>query len=562
MNTVNLSLPAEKLTYWLVQDGDRNVLVQSKDGQYINYSWKQIDDEARRLMTFLRDHRLNPGDRVAILSKNCAHWIISDIALMLAGFVSVPIYPTANADTINYILKHSETKCMLVGKLDNWQNQMAGIPDKLIKISFPYPTMPTDHQWDDIIAHNEPARRVFPAKESDLMTILYTSGSTGDPKGAMHSYGSFTNSGKNVGAQLGANTHDRIMSYLPLSHCTERAYVESTMLSYGLGVYFVDSLETFSRDLSHAQPTVFGSVPRLWTQFQKKILTKLPSKKLELFLNMPFLRDIVKARIKKQMGLNASHTFISGSAPLSEKVIAWYNKLDINIAEGWGMTESFACGTCLKSGSASRIGTVSTALPGVEIVIAADNEILIRTESNMMGYYKDEEKTKETIDEDGFIHTGDLGELDNGYLSIVGRKKDIFKTDKGKYVAPIPIESDFADNEFIDQMCLMGTQLVQPVLVVNLSEHARNFSRRELEMSLTRTMEIVNQKLEAHAKVDAVIIAQQPWTTDSGELTPTLKVKRHVVEKSLLPIAQRVQKGGELALANCSERVFALKSVF
>lgn len=543
MNTVNLSLPAEKLTYWLVQDGDRGVLVQPKDGEYINYSWKKIDEEARRLMTFLKAQGLKPGDKVAILSKNCTHWIISDIALMLSGYVSIPIYPTANVDTIKFVLQHSESKLILVGKLDNWQGQVEGIPDGMTKVGYPYPTMPVDHEWDTIMADNEPATEIYPVKSEDLMTILYTSGSTGNPKGAMHTYESFVNAGKNVGAQLGATTKDRIMSYLPLSHCTERAYVESVWLNYGIGVYFVDSLDTFADDLSNGKPTVFGSVPRLWTQFQKKILTKMPNKKLRTLLKIPIINSIVKNKIKTQMGLDQSHTFISGSAPLSDKVIEWYSKLDINVAEGWGMTESFACGTCLKRGAQVRAGTVSTALPGVELVIAEDSEILIKTESNMLGYYKDEEKTRETINEEGFIHTGDLGELNDGYLSIVGRKKDIFKTEKGKYVAPIPIESDFGENEYIEQMCLMGTQLVQPVLVVNLSEHAGALDKSELEANLLDTLETVNQKLEAHAKVGAIIVAQQAWTTDSGELTPTLKVKRHVVEKEFLPVAQKVKRG-------------------
>lgn len=543
MNTVNLTLPAEKLTYWLVQDGDRGVLVQPKDGQYITYSWKQIDNEARRLVTFLRGQGLVPGDKVAILAKNCAHWIISDIALMLAGYISVPIYPTANAETIKFVLEHSESKLILIGKLDKWEGQAEGIPKDITRIGYPYPTMPVDHQWDDIMTDNEPATEIHPVKADDLMTILYTSGSTGNPKGAMHTYESFLNSGKNAGEQLNATPGDRIMSYLPLSHCTERAYVESTCLNYGMGVYFIDGLETFADDMAFARPTIFGSVPRLWTQFQKKILAQMPNKKLQFLLKLPIINNIVKKKIKKQMGLEHAHTFLSGSAPLSDKVIEWYSKLDINVAEGWGMTETFACGTNFKAGSKVRAGTVSMPLPGVDLVIAEDSEILIKTESNMLGYYKDEEKTKETINEDGYIHTGDLGEINDGYLSIVGRKKDIFKTEKGKYVAPIPIESDFGENEYIDQMCLMGTQLVQPVLVVNLSEHAGKLDKSLLESSLLETMETVNKKLEAHAKVGGIIVAQTAWTTDSGELTPTLKVKRHVVEKVFLPIAKDVKKG-------------------
>lgn len=542
MNTVNLPLPAEKLTYWFIQDGDRDVLFQPHDGKYLTYNWKQIQDEALRLVTFLKAQGLEPGDKVAILSKNCAHWIIADFGLMLGGFVSVPIYPTANTETIEYVITHSEAKAILVGKLDNWQAQQSAIPEEILKIGMPYPTMPVDHEWQDIMTSNEPSAEIYAAKESELMTILYTSGSTGKPKGAMHSVASFVNSGKNVGKRMQVKNDDRILSYLPLSHCTERAYVQSTLLNYGLKVYFVEGLESFAANMAYCRPTIFGSVPRLWTQFQKTILSKMPNKKLQTLLKIPFIRSMVKNKIKTQMGLDEARIFISGSAPLSGKILDWYSKLDINIAEGWGMTESFACGSVTGEGLEVRFGTVSQPLPGTEVLIAEDNEILLRTESNMMGYYKDEEKTKETVNDDGFVQTGDLGEMNDGYLSIVGRKKDIFKTEKGKYVAPIPIESDFGENEYIDQLCLMGTQLVQPALVVNLSPHAENEDKAVLEQSLLETLDKVNQKLEAHAKVGAIIVAQQAWTTESGELTPTLKVKRHVVEKAFLPIAQNVKK--------------------
>ncbi len=543
MNTVHLAMPAEKLAYWVENDGDRTVFYQPVDGQYQTFTWKQIDEQARRFLAFLQKQGLKPGDKVAILSKNTAEWIIADLGMMLGGFISVPIYPTANAETVKFVLEHSEAKAILVGKLDNWQGVVDGIPEGISKIGMPYPTMPVDHQWQDIMAQNEPSTEEHTPAPEDLMTILYTSGSTGNPKGAMHSYGSFANAGKNVGARLRASTSDRIMSYLPLSHCTERAYVESVLLSYGLNVYFVESLDTFADNLVYAKPTIFGSVPRLWTQFQKKILTKLPNKKLQLMLKIPIISGMVKNKIKKQMGLDQAHVCISGSAPLSEKLLQWYKKLGIEIAEGWGMTESFAVGSMIEPGKQVKFGTVSMPINGTEVVIADDEEILIKTESDMMGYYKDEDKTKDTINAEGYIQTGDLGKLEGGYLSIVGRKKDIFKTEKGKYVAPIPIESEFGDNEFIEQMCLMGTHLVQPVLVANLSEHAATESEDNLKQSLLATMEAVNQKLEAHAKVGAIIVAKQAWTTESGELTPTLKVKRHVVEKAFLPIAQNAPRG-------------------
>ncbi len=543
MNTVHLPLPAQKIAYWVEHAGDFKLLHQPINGEYHTFTWKEIDCEARKLVTFLNAKGLVKGDTIALLSKNAAHWMIADFALMLGGFVSVPIYPTANEETITYVLEHAECKAIVLGPLDNWQSQANGIPASTFKIAMPYETMPADYQWKDIMATHSPCETTHQASPSDLMTILYTSGSTGKPKGAMHNYGSFIAAGQNIGARMEVHQEDRSLSYLPLSHCTERAYVESAMLSYGSQIYFVENLNTFSDNMAHCRPTIFGSVPRLWTQFQKGILSNMPNDQLQELLAAPESANVVKQKIKTQMGLQDARLFLSGSAPLSEKVLEWYRSLDINIAEGWGMTECFACGSSHVPGSEVRFGTVSQPADDADIIIADDGEILIKTESNMMGYFKDEEKTRETINAEGYVHTGDLGQLKDGYLSIVGRKKDIFKTEKGKYVAPVPIESEFGQNEFIEQICLMGTQLVQPVVVVNLSAHSATQDRSKLDESLIQTMNAINEKLEAHAKVGAIIVATQTWTTESGELTPTLKVKRHVVEKEFLPLAQTSERG-------------------
>lgn len=543
MNTAHIALPKEKLAFWVDKMGDSDVLFQPINRQVETYTWKDISDQAYRMVGFLKAQGYQPGDTIAILAKNCAHWIIADFALMLGGFVSVPIYPTANQETISYILEHSECKAIFLGKLDDLSAAENAVPDHILKIAMPYETIPCDHQWQSIIDSNEPDYDVPEVKEDDLMTILYTSGSTGNPKGAMHSYKSFVLAGKNTGASIQITPEDRILSYLPMSHCTERNYVCSIFINWGFQVYFVESLATFAEDLAFAKPTLFGSVPRLWTQFQKKILQKIPNNKLQFILKVPVLNKIVSKKIRKQMGLDKANAFISGSAPISRKLLEWYRGIGIDIAEGWGMTETFACGSMPKKNKEVRFGTISQPSFEVDIKIAEDDEILVRCTSNMMGYFKEDEKTKEALNGDGYIHTGDLGKLEDGYLTITGRKKDIFKTEKGKYVAPIPIESDFGENEYIELMCLVGTQLVQPVLLVNLSDHAKGLPKDELNASLGDSLNKINQKLESHEKVGGILVVESPWTTESGVLTPTLKVKRHVVEERYLDLAKDVSHG-------------------
>lgn len=545
MDAAKIDLPIDKLKYWAKNYPERQVLFQPINGKLHTYTWQQILEQATTVASKLVSLGYEPGDKIALLSKNVAEWFIADFAIMMGGFVSIPIYPTANAETIAYVLEHAECKAIFIGKLDDFGPQEAGINTKVKRIDMGYPTMQTEVSWSDCIAcESEFAEPVV--KPDDVMTILYTSGSTGMPKGALHSYRSFVNTGLHLGMRVGTTPEDRSLSYLPLAHCTERAYVESTFLSYGAQIYFVESLDTFNRDLVCCSPTVFGSVPRLWTLFQKGVLQKMPQKKLDLLLKIPFVSSLIKKKIKAGLGFSDARIFLSGSAPISEKILEWYQKLGINIGEAWGMTETFAAGTTPRMDKPAKFGTISLPTEGVDLRIADDGEIVMKTDSNMLGYYKDDAKTEEAL-VDGFVQTGDLGELDSeGYVKITGRKKDIFKTEKGKYVAPVPIEKLFAENEYIEQMCLMGTTLKQPVLIVNLSQSGKSQDRGLLTESLETTLAHVNQSLEKHETVSHIIVAGSDWTAESGELTPTLKVKRHVIEKVFLSQAQSCEGEGKI----------------
>lgn len=541
MSAASINLPIDKLKHWAENHPEREVLFQPIKGELHTFTWQQILDHATAVACKLRLLGYEPGDKIALLSKNCAQWFIADFALMMGGYVSIPIYPTANAETVKYVLEHAECKAIFIGKLDDFASQEPGVTAGIKRIDMSYPTMSCEVSWADCLATE---KTTFDAQVTSdtVMTILYTSGSTGQPKGAVHSYRSFVNVGIHLGKRVGTTQNDRSLSYLPLAHCTERAYVESTFLSYGAQIYFVESLETFSTDLQRCSPTVFGSVPRLWTLFQKGVLQKMPQKKLDLLLKIPIVSSLVKKKIKAGLGLSDARVFLSGSAPISEKILEWYQKLGINIGEAWGMTETFAAGTTPRLDRPIKFGTISLPTEGVDLQIADDGEILMKTDSNMLGYYKDDAKTAEALI-GGFVQTGDLGELDpDGYVKITGRKKDIFKTEKGKYVAPVPIEKHFAENEFIEQMCLMGTTLKQPVLIVNLSQHAQSQNKVLVAESLEATLLRVNTKLEKHELVGHIIVASSDWTPESGELTPTLKVKRHVIEKAFLSRAQQSQE--------------------
>ena len=514
-------------------------LCQPKDGVYYQLTWGQVADQARRIATALHAIGIKPTDHVGILSKNCAEWFVADLAIMMAGCVSIPIYGTANANTISYIVEHSACKAIFVGKLDNWKQQSEGVPPGIARIAMPYETMEAQHHWNDLLENHQPMAGQQSLAADQVMTILYTSGSTGNPKGAVHTYHNFLFAGQRIGDQLGAGPNERILSYLPLAHCTERAYVEASTLIHGGQVWFVESLESFSDNMRATRPTFFGSVPRLWKRFQLGILQEIPARKLKRLLRIPIVSWAVRRAIRKKMGLQDARWFMSGSAPIAPSLLQWWADLGMPLSEGWGMTETLAYGAMLPSGGKIKIGTIGKVAPDSEIKVSAQGEILIKTGALMTGYYKDPERTAAAITSDGFLRTGDVGDIDSeGYIRITGRIKEIFKTAKGKYVAPAPIESKICRNAQIEQACLVGSGMKQPVALIELSNLAGKLNRVQLTEQLEETRQQVNLMLESHERIDRFIVVKDEWTVESGLLTPTLKIKRNILEKRFTKIAE------------------------
>ncbi|CAD7534139.1 MULTISPECIES: AMP-binding protein [Aeromonas] len=525
-------LPLEMLYQWERQCPDRVYLRQTINREYLDFTWGEVADEARRMVTALRQLGLVAGDKVALLSKNCAQWFIADLAMQMGQYVSVPIYPTANVDTIEYVLRHSEAKAIFVGKLDDWKSQEAGVPAELLRIAFPYDTMPAAHQWDDLLEQHEPIPDSPVQAPDSLLSLVYTSGSTGKPKGAMLSVERYAWSCEKLVEAVGLCEQDRGFSYLPLAHITERVYVYGGSLYGRAEIAFPESLDTFIEDVKRCRPTVFISVPRLWAMFRIKIHEKLPQKKLELLLKIPFVSSLIKRKLQKGLGLDQARVLGCGSAPVAPALLEWYHSIGIEITEAWGMTENHAFSTLNYPFRADKIGTVGKAGPGVTIKISDEGEILCRCEGMMLGYYKDPEHSREAIDEEGWLHTGDMGKLDReGYLTITGRMKDVFKTAKGKYVAPVPIEGLLGQEPIIEQLCVIGYGMPQPVALVQLAESAMKGDRNQVNAQLEAARNRVNEQLESHAKIRGILVVKSPWNIENGVLTPTMKIRRHLLEQ-------------------------------
>ncbi|MBX2848825.1 MAG: AMP-binding protein [Acidiferrobacterales bacterium] len=528
---MSIKSPLEMLYHWEKTTPDTIYLRQPINGKYREYSWADTADQVRRVASELLSLDLETGSKVAILSKNCAEWFIVDLAIMMAGHISVPIYSTAGQETIQYVIDHADCKAIFIGKLDNTADQVAAIPKNLTKFAFPYPNIPADKQWEEIIVKKPFSESPIPNMDS-TMTIIYTSGSTGKPKGVVHSYASICWAGFHSIQQLDVNNKDRWMSYLPLAHITERVLIELSSIYSSSRVDFLESLETFARDINATRPTLFISVPRLWTRFQMGVLANLPQKKLDFLLKIPLVSSLISKKIRVKLGLNQARLTASGSAPISLATMQWFQNIGINISEGWGMTENSAYGTHCVPFRADKMGSIGRAYDGVDIRIADDGEIQVKAPCNMIEYYREPDKTKNAFTDDGYLHTGDKGTMDSdGYIKITGRLKEIFKTAKGKYIAPVPIESKLMANSLIEQICVTGSHLKQPIALMVLSEAAAKYSDEEVNASLLATLEEVNTTLESHAVLDALVVMQEAWTVDNKLLTPTLKVKRHVLEE-------------------------------
>ncbi|MCK6186636.1 AMP-binding protein [Pseudomonas sp. EYE_354] len=500
-------------------------------GQVQALSWGDAAHQARCAAHWLRAQALPQGSHIALISKNCAHWIIADLAIWMAGHVSVPLYPNLTAESVAHVLNHSEAALVLVGKLDDWPAMAPGVPHGLPTIGLPLcPPGAFDFSWTDLQAcapiNDNPA-----PDAGDLATIIYTSGTTGLPKGVMHSFGALGFAATYGTELFGLGEGDRLLSYLPLCHVAERMFVEMASIYTGQTVFFAESLETFLTDLRRARPTALFGVPRIWTKFQLGVYARIPQKRLDTLLSLPFIGKRVGHKVLAGLGLDALRIALSGAAPVPEALLRWYLRLGLDVLEVYGMTESCGYSHVCRPGQ-QKIGWIGMPCPGVEVRIDASGEVQVRSGATMLGYFKDPEKTAETLTADGFLRTGDKGEQDaDGRLRLTGRLKEIFKTSKGKYVAPAPIENRLAEHAHIEQVCVVGDGLVAPIALCVLATVGGD-DRQAVRNSLERWLEQVNQGLDKHERLRQLVVVKDNWAVENGFLTPTLKIRRAIIEST------------------------------
>lgn len=524
----------DNFLHWAKHTPKNLYLRQPIEDRYLDYSFERSASEVKKIAQFIQNNLKDGPRHVGIMSKNSAHWILSDLAIAAADAISVPFYATLTKDQLNQVLVHSDCQLLIVGKLDHWDKIKDGIPEHILQIHTPESSEKTGYQWTELLQNTTEIELTPTPTPSDISTIVYTSGTTGMPKGVMINNGGIE-AGINMARKIALldTPETRFISYLPLCHIAERNFVEFAATAAGGTIYFVENLDTFSRNLASARPTHFLAVPRIWSKFQEGILLKIGGqKKLDLLLRIPILNKLIRKKIQKGLGLDQNILAVTGAAPITPELLTWFQKLGIFIQEAYGMTENMGLNTLMPR-EKIKLGTVGKIHFDCETRIESETqEIQMRAPYLSSGYYKEPKLTKELFTEDGWLKTGDQGRLDEeNFLSIVGRVKDNFKTAKGHYVAPAPIENKLNTHEYIEQVCVVGVNLPQPIALVVLSAHAKSKESSEINQTLLELKQDVNPILKNYEHLKKMIVVQEDWTIENECLTPTMKIKRPSIEK-------------------------------
>jgi long-chain acyl-CoA synthetase len=530
------------------EDAESIYLRQPRHGQWFEFTWSEVMDRARRVATFLINKGLKRGTHISIYSKNCAEWFIVDYGITLAGMVNVPLFPNQHQESIDYVLHHAEVQLVFIGKLDNHIEAIRAVPSDIKTANFDYHLdIEADYQWSDVMA-SKPFDKVAMPNPEDTYTIIYSSGTSGNPKGAVYTHEAITNYlgiyRKDI-ERLAVLDHYRLLSYLPLAHVYERSAIQLGSLAIPCTVSFVQSLDVFADNLREVEPSLFAAVPRIWGVFQSKIEGKVGALLLSILLRTPIISKRIKYKIASQLGLDKCYANISGAAHLPISILTFFNKLDLPIQEGYGQTENFAYAT-LAMKNEIKPGYVGSPRLGVEIKKGDHGELIMKSLCLMKEYYKEKQATDGAFTEEGWLRTGDIVDIDSMQrVKILGRLFETFKNQKGEFVTPAPIEKQFLNNECIEEVCLIGEELPSNIMLVSLTDEAKSKSKADITKKLQKTLKKVNPLLKSYEKISHVLVVKDKWMPENNLLTPTLKVKRREVKARYHDFINKITKDAD-----------------
>ncbi len=554
-----------------------DALAAKENGKWVKYSTQQFYDNAHNLAYGLLDFGITRDDKIAIIANNRPEWNFTDYGIQMSGAVSVPIYPTISEPDLNFILNDAKIKYIFVSNTDLY-NKVKGVAANApsVKEIYTFDKVAGAKHWTELLelGKSKPKKAEVESikasiKPDDLLTILYTSGTTGNPKGVMLSHNNLISNSLASQNLCPFQSHWKALSFLPLNHVYERM-LTTLYLYLGISIYYAESLETIGDNLKEVKPEVFSTVPRLLEKVYDKIVAKgadLTGIKKKLFfwaldlglayelngangwwyeMQLKLANKLIFSKWREALGGNI-FAVVSGGAALQPRLARVFNSAKITVLEGYGLTETspvIAVNNFLPNGI--KFGTVGPVIDGVTVKIAEDGEILVKGPNVMLGYYNRPDATAEVIDTEGWFHTGDIGMFEeNRFLKITDRKKEIFKTSGGKYIAPVMIENKLKESPFVEQAMVIGeNQKYASALIVPAFAFLKEYCQRknipftsnedlikneQIKARIIREVEKVNEHLAQYEKIKNPQLLAREWSIDKGEMTPKLSLKRKVI---------------------------------
>jgi long-chain acyl-CoA synthetase len=540
----------EYLDHWATQSPNDVWLREPHGENLTEWTWSQVQSEVGAIAAWQESFLGGPGINVGLLSRNRAHWFMADLGTIAAGNVTIPMFVTLPRDTAEYVMSFTEMKLLFVGETENWGAVKTVLPEGIVLVTLPGVTLDEPHLcWEDLVAAHAGQRPSYKCEPSDLVSIVFTSGTTGVPKGVMQTHASNEIPVNRFMASFATPPRGRYFSYLPLAHIAERQIVEYASLINGGVVYFNENMMTLLRDLPVCRPHIMFGPPRVWEQLQQVITGYFGSQQA---VTDALARDPKGSgkQVRDMLGLDDVLYLLTAAAPTPPALIEWYGQFGLDLMEGFGQTE--AMGLSANTHEHRKIGSIGQVVGNVEVRISEEGELLARATGLATGYYKEPEKTAETF-RDGWIYTGDKARIDEeGFIFLTGRMKDYFKTIQGKFVAPTPIENEFAKHPHTEQLCLLGRGYSKTVMVCVPSALAQQEEPEQLAAALQEHARAVNETADKHARIGAVIISVEAWSIDNGMLTPTLKIRREQIEQRFGERAEQLARAaaeqGELLI--------------
>ncbi len=529
----------EFLDHWADTRGDKIWLRDLREEGSEDFSWAEARRQINAVAAAL-EARFGHDEKMIILSRNRPHWFMADLATIRSGNVTVSMFTTLPPSTAQYIAEFTDAKVIFVGESPNWEAVRSVLPSDITVVALPGVSIDGDHiTWEQLLEEGEGREIGHVCKGDEVVSLVFTSGTTGMPKGVIQTHDSNVVPIRRFIKAFGLRDQPRYFSYLPLSHIAERQIVEFSSLFCCGEVNFNESLETILRDLQRTRPHMFFGPPRIWEQFQQAVVGKFGGQEaLEAALEQD--AEGIGKLVLDTMGLGEVEYCLTAAAPTPPPLIHWWQSLGLTLMEGFGQTE--AMGLIVSGTDSRRIGSIGKPIGEVEYKITDEGELAVKANGCTPGYYKEPDKTAELI-RDGWLHTGDKARVDeDGFLYITGRVKDYFKTIQGKFVAPPPIEGMFAENALVEQQCLMGRGFSKTVMVAVLTEGARSVDRASVEASVRESIAEINDKVEKHARIGAVILSEEPWSIENEILTPTMKIKRDKIDERFGEVGERLAR--------------------